>query len=258
MKLGEISKMRTYKLTISYDGSRYQGWQRQATTDNTIQFVLEWSIGKLVGYRVQVDGSGRTDAGVHAIAQVFHFDSELKMSKEQWRRAMNALLPADIRMQDVEKVREDFHARFDAISKRYDYYLSYDVDNPFLQRYRAFYRGRLNIERMKECAALFVGTHDFTSFTSSRIDSRKSRVRTITMCTIEETADGLHFRLEGNSFLRYMVRMIVGTLIEAGRDRLSVQEVKAMLEAKDKEACRYKAPGSGLYLVEVRYPEEEA
>ena len=245
------------KATVSYDGSGYAGWQRQ---DNAlgIESIIMDVMERIHHHPVEITGSGRTDAGVHAIAQVFHFDSELKMSKEQWRRAMNALLPADIRMQDVEKVREDFHARFDAISKRYDYYLSYDVDNPFLQRYRAFYRGRLNIERMKECAALFVGTHDFTSFTSSRIDSRKSRVRTITMCAIEETADGLHFRLEDNSFLRYMVRMIVGTLIEAGRDRLSVQEVKAMLEAKDKEACRYKAPGSGLYLVEVRYPEEEA
>lgn len=245
------------KATVSYDGSGYAGWQRQ---DNAlgIESIIMDVMERIHHHPVEITGSGRTDAGVHAIAQVFHFDSELKMSKEQWRRAMNALLPADIRMQDVEKVREDFHARFDAISKRYDYYLSYDIDNPFLQRYRAFYRGRLNIERMKECAALFVGTHDFTSFTSSRIDSRKSRVRTITMCAIEETADGLHFRLEGNSFLRYMVRMIVGTLIEAGRDRLSVQEVKAMLEAKDKEACRYKAPGSGLYLVEVRYPEEEA
>ena len=245
------------KATVSYDGSGYAGWQRQ---DNAlgIESIIMDVMERIHHHPVEITGSGRTDAGVHAIAQVFHFDSELKMSKEQWRRAMNALLPADIRMQYVEKVREDFHARFDAISKRYDYYLSYDIDNPFLQRYRAFYRGRLNIERMKECAALFVGTHDFTSFTSSRIDPRKSRVRTITMCAIEETADGLHFRLEGNSFLRYMVRMIVGTLIEAGRDRLSVQEVKAMLEAKDKEACRYKAPGSGLYLVEVRYPEEEA
>ena len=245
------------KATVSYDGSGYAGWQRQ---DNAlgIESIIMDVMERIHHHPVEITGSGRTDAGVHAIAQVFHFDSELKMSKEQWRRAMNALLPADIRMQDVKKVREDFHARFDAISKRYDYYLSYDIDNPFLQRYRAFYRGRLNIERMKECAALFVGTHDFTSFTSSRIDPRKSRVRTITMCAIEETADGLHFRLEGNSFLRYMVRMIVGTLIEAGRDRLSVQEVKAMLEAKDKEACRYKAPGSGLYLVEVRYPEEEA
>ena len=216
------------KATVSYDGSGYAGWQRQ---DNAlgIESIIMDVMERIHHHPVEITGSGRTDAGVHAIAQVFHFDSELKMSKEQWRRAMNALLPADIRIQDVEKVREDFHARFDAISKRYDYYLSYDVDNPFLQRYRAFYRGRLNIERMKECAALFVGTHDFTSFTSSRIDPRKSRVRTITMCAIEETADGLHFRLEGNSFLRYMVRMIVGTLIEAGRDRLSVQEVKAML-----------------------------
>lgn len=245
------------KATVSYDGSSYAGWQRQ---DNAlgIESIIMEVMERIHHHPVEITGSGRTDAGVHAIAQVFHFDSELQMSKEQWRRAMNALLPADIRMQDIEKVREDFHARFDAVSKRYDYYLSYDVDNPFLQRYRAFYRGRLNLKRMKECAALFVGTHDFTSFTSSRIDPRKSRVRTITMCDIEEMADGLHFRLEGNSFLRYMVRMIVGTLIEAGRDRLSVQEVKVMLEAKDKEACRYKAPGSGLYLVEVRYPEEEA
>ena len=111
---------------------------------------------------------------------------------------------------------------------------------------------------MRACAQVFIGTHDFTSFTSSRIDPRKSRVRTVTMCAVEETADGLHFRLEGNSFLRYMVRMIVGTLIEAGRGRLSVREVEHMLAVQDKEACRYKAPGCGLYLVEVRYPDEEA
>ena len=172
------------KATVSYDGSGYAGWQRQ---DNAlgIESIIMDVMERIHHHPVEITGSGRTDAGVHAIAQVFHFDSELKMSKEQWRRAMNALLPADIRIQDVEKVREDFHARFDAISKRYDYYLSYDIDNPFLQRYRAFYRGRLNIERMKECAALFVGTHDFTSFTSSRIDPRKSRVRTITMCAIQ-------------------------------------------------------------------------
>lgn len=245
------------KATVSYDGSGYAGWQRQ---DNAlgIESVIMQVLERIHHHPVEITASGRTDAGVHAIAQVFHFDSELGMSREQWLRAMNALLPPDIRMQDIVSVHDGFHARFDAVSKRYDYYLSYDVDNPFLRRYRAFYRGKLDAERMRACAQVFIGTHDFTSFTSSRIDPRKSRVRTVTMCAVEETADGLHFRLEGNSFLRYMVRMIVGTLIEAGRGRLSAREVEHMLAAQDKEACRYKAPGCGLYLVEVRYPDEEA
>ena len=245
------------KATVSYDGSGYAGWQRQ---DNAlgIESVIMQVLERIHHHPVEITASGRTDAGVHAIAQVFHFDSELGMSREQWLRAMNALLPPDIRMQDIVSVHDGFHARFDAVSKRYDYYLSYDVDNPFLQRYRAFNRGKLDAERMRACAQVFIGTHDFTSFTSSRIDPRKSRVRTVTMCAVEETADGLHFRLEGNSFLRYMVRMIVGTLIEAGRGRLSAREVEHMLAAQDKEACRYNAPGCGLYLVEVRYPDEEA
>lgn len=245
------------KATVSYDGSGYAGWQRQ---DNAlgIESVIMQVLERIHHHPVEITASGRTDSGVHAIAQVFHFDSELGMSREQWLRAMNALLPPDIRMQDIVSVHDGFHARFDAVSKRYDYYLSYDVDNPFLQRYRAFYRGKLDAERMRACAQVFIGTHDFTSFTSSRLDPRKSRVRTVTMCAVEETADGLHFRLEGNSFLRYMVRMIVGTLIEAGRGRLSAREVEHMLAAQDKEACRYKAPGCGLYLVEVRYPDEEA
>lgn len=124
------------------------GWQRQ---DNAfgIESVIMQVLERIHHHPVEITASGRTDAGVHAIAQVFHFDSELGMSREQWLRAMNALLPPDIRMQDIVSVHDGFHARFDAVSKRYDYYLSYDVDNPFLQRYRAFYRGKLDAERMR-------------------------------------------------------------------------------------------------------------
>lgn len=119
------------KATVSYDGSGYAGWQRQ---DNAlgIESVIMQVLERIHHHPVEITASGRTDAGVHAIAQVFHFDSELGMSREQWLRAMNALLPPDIRMQDIVSVHDGFHARFDAVSKRYDYYLSYDVDNPFL------------------------------------------------------------------------------------------------------------------------------
>ena len=119
------------------------------------------------------------------------------------------------------------------------------------------YRGRLDVERMNECAKKLLGTHDFTSFTSSRIDPRKSRIRTLYRCDVNEEENGVHFRLEGNSFLRYMVRMIVGTLIEAGKGRLSAEDVEKILNEKDKHACRYKADAGGLYLVNVWYGEGE-
>lgn len=245
------------KATLSYDGSGYAGWQRQINAVTVEDQVLR-ALEKMHHHPVEIVASGRTDAGVHALAQVIHFDSELNMAEENWLRSLNALLPADIRVRKAEPAADSFHARFDACRKRYDYYISYDYNNPFLRHYKALYRGRLDVAAMRECACLFEGTHDFTSFTSSRIDPRKSRIKTLFCCKVEETADGVRFQLEGNSFLRYMVRMIVGTLIEAGRGRLCREDVKAMLEAKDKHACRYKAPGCGLYLVWVRYaPRDE-
>lgn len=244
------------KMTLSYDGSAYAGWQRQINALGIESVVME-ALERLHHHPVEITASGRTDGGVHALAQVIHFDTDIEMGEDHWVRAMNALLPLDIRIQQAEEVEDDFHARFDAVKKRYDYRISYDYNNPFFHHYYALYHGRLDVERMRRCAAMLIGTHDFTSFTSSKIDPRKSRVRTLYQCEVIEEENGLRLSLIGNSFLRYMVRMIAGSLIEAGRGRLDEQDVLAILEAKDKHACRYKAPANGLYLVQVWYEERE-
>lgn len=244
------------KMTLSYDGSNYAGWQRQINALGIETVVME-ALARLHHHPVEITASGRTDGGVHALAQVIHFDSDICMGEEHWIRAMNALLPLDIRVLAAKEVNEHFHARFDAVRKRYEYRVSYDDLNPFYHRYYALYHGQLDIDRMQRCADKLIGTHDFTSFTSSRIDPRKSRIRTLYKCDVLKEDNGVRFCLEGNSFLRYMVRMIVGTLIEAGRGRLDEKDVEWILKAKDKHACRYKAPASGLYLVKVWYKESE-
>ena len=244
--------MRRYKAIVSYDGFAYGGWQRQLNT-HSIQQEIETAIEKVEGSFLSITASGRTDAQVHAIGQVFHFDSQKDIACENWRRALNALLPKDIRIQKVEVVSEDFHARFSAISKRYDYLVTHEVNNPFYQRYMGKERKKLDIEAMREGAAFLLGTHDFTSFTSSKIDPRKSKIKTITRLDIVEEPFGVRMIFEGNGFLRYMVRMLAQTLIEAGKHRITPKEIDHMLTSRDKHVCRYKAQAEGLYLVRVDY-----
>ena len=148
-----------------------------------------------------------------------------------------------------------FHARFHAVSKRYDYLITTDVNNPFYYHYMGKDRKVLDVKRMSECARVFLGTHDFTSFTSSKLDPRKSKVKTITRLDIVQEEHAVRLVFEGNGFLRYMVRMIAQTLIEAGKHRLDVADVKQMLYGQDKHLCRYKAQAEGLYLVHVTYAD---
>lgn len=244
--------MTRWKVTCSYNGATYAGWQRQ-TNALGIQEVIEEALSKLHHAPIAICASGRTDAGVHARGQVFHFDSDKDIDESHWKMAMNALLPKDIRIQKVERVTLDFHARFHAVSKRYDYLISNDMDNPFLQDFMDLIPTILDVAYMQECGQIFLGTHDFTSFTSAKIDARKSRIKTITKLEVLQESSCIRIRMEGDGFLRYMVRMIVQTLIEAGRHRLSKNEIQRMLDCKDKLACRYKAPACGLYLVHVQY-----
>ncbi|MFV0382110.1 MAG: tRNA pseudouridine(38-40) synthase TruA [Breznakia sp.] len=241
-----------YKVTLAYDGSNYHGWQTQRK-GNSIEEKIEEALYRIHHREVRIVGSGRTDARVHAKGQVFHFDSPLHLEAASMRTALNVQLSCDIRVQHVELVDAHFHARFDACAKRYDFYLSSDVDNPFLRSYMAFERAKLDVDKMREAACFFIGEHDFTSFTSAKIDDRKDRIRHITRLDIQQTNQCTHFILEGNSFLRYMVRMIVQTLIMVGKNKLKVDEVKTMLLAKNKHACQYKADPQGLYLTSVTY-----
>lgn len=241
-----------FKVTVSYDGSGYSGWQRQ-TNAQSIQSEIEDALQQILKQSVEVTASGRTDAQVHAIAQVFHFDSDAAIDVEHWKRALNSLLPKDIRIQKVEIVENDFHARFSAVSKRYDYLVTTQKENPFLQNYMGMERIALDVPYMQECASVFLGTHDFTSFTSAKIDPRKPRVKTITRLAVQQEDTCIRMIFEGNGFLRYMVRMLAQTLIEAGKHRVTKEQIEAMLEGKSKHACRYKAEPQGLYLVHVTY-----
>lgn len=241
------------KCVVSYDGTNYKGWQIQPNL-KTIQKEIEDVLAKLHSCeRIEITGSGRTDSHVHALGQVFHFESNLEMSEKDWCFRLNRLLPKDIRIKDVSFESDDFHARFSCVSKRYDYYISIEHDNPFVRNYMCIEKRKLDIEAMKEAAHVFEGVHDFTSFTSSKIHEEKSRVRNISECSVCEHEKYIQLIFKGNGFLRYQVRMMAQTIIEAGLHHIEPNDVERMLVAENKHVCRYKADPCGLYLVEVNY-----
>lgn len=243
------------KCTVSYDGTQYKGWQVQPGL-KTIQGEIEQVLSKIHNHSVSIVGSGRTDTHVHALAQVFSFESELELDEKQIFNKLNRMLPKDIRILKVEKVNDNFHARFDCIWKRYDYLCSTDPLNPFIQNYMAHSHQKFDLDKMRQAASSFLGTHDFTSFTSAKIHEDKNRVRTMTRLDIIEHPNHIQMIFEGDGFLRYQVRMMAQTLMEVGLHRLEPEKVKEMIEAKDKHCCRYKADPCGLYLVEVHYEGE--
>lgn len=240
------------KCTVAYDGWAYAGWQKQENALG-IQEIIESALEKIHKKPTSIVASGRTDAKVHALGQVFHFESDGKIQPVSYVRALNSLLPLDIRIQSAEKAEDDFHARFSCRSKRYLYIATKNQRDPFACRTKGVLYQDLNIEKMIEACHILIGTHDFTTFSSSRIDPRKSRVKTIKMISIEKRDQDYHFLFEGNGFLRYQVRMMTGTLIEVGKETITPQDVQKMLDLKDKEACRYNASPQGLYLMEVCY-----
>lgn len=241
--------MPRFKARVQYDGTRYAGWQRQINATG-IQQVIEEALEKIAGVPVTITASGRTDTGVHATGQVFHFDARDGVNYE---RALNTLLPADIRILDVCQVPESFHARFSAVKKRYDYWMSSVQPDPFTYRYRWFRPRRPDVARMREAAQYLVGTHDFTSFTNCHHHPEKSLVRTVSRLEILEDGDVIHLVFEGSGFLRYQVRMMTAVLEAAGQGKIRPEDVKGMLEMKDKHASRYNAPAHGLFLTEVWY-----
>ena len=244
--------MRTYKLTISYDGSRYQGWQRQATTDNTIQFVLEWSIGKLVGYRVHVDGSGRTDAGVHARGQV----ASVRLSKlydvQELKESLNRYLPEDIRVMKAELVRNSFHARKSARGKKYEYYIDCrGKPDVFSRRYCYHYPEKLDIDAMREAAEYLIGVRNYISFTDDK--DCKDPVRRITNIKIVSTGEKVRITYYGTGFLYHMVRILTGTLLEVGTGKREPSMIPVIIAAEDRSSAGFLAPARGLFLRKVYY-----
>ncbi|HEU5139029.1 MAG TPA: tRNA pseudouridine(38-40) synthase TruA [Bacillales bacterium] len=249
--------MSRLKCEVSYDGTEFSGWQVQPN-GRTVQGVIEAALQDIhKGRQVRISASGRTDAGVHARAQIFHFDSELKIPEEGWRKALNGLLPDDVVIQKVQKVSSAFHARFDVAKKEYRYRLLPTSDfDIFRRRYIHHFPYQLDQASVCEAAKFLVGEHDFTSFCAANTDV-KNKVRTLETLDIHYEGDELVFRLVGNGFLYQMVRIIVGTLIEVGRGKRSAVDVSRVLAERDRTQAGPTAPGKGLVLWEVTYDSND-
>lgn len=244
---------RTLKLTIAYEGTRFVGWQRQAAGES-IQGLIEEALARFEGAPVTVHGAGRTDAGVHALGQVASVELTSAHDAAAMARGLNAQLPGDIRVLRVEDAPAGFHARFRARSKTYRYQLRNAlVVSPFERAYVWHVPDLLNLEAMRDAAAMLVGTHDFAAFQSTGSDT-SGTVRTMTRSEWMTREDGvLAYEIEGNGFLRHMVRAIVGTLVEIGRGRRPVSSIEALLAGGSRAAAGATAPPRGLFLVRVDY-----
>ena len=244
-----------YKLIIAYDGTHYSGWQVQKG-QTSIQALIQAALQTALRHPLDLTGSGRTDAGVHALGQTAHFDTEEFFEKDLLRASLNALLPPDIRIKDIVPVAPDFHARYSAKSKIYYYHLHLDrVLDPFQRLYRYQFRAKLDLDLLKKAALLFLGTHDFTSFANEKASKTVSRdpIRTITRLDVIEEKGGIRLEFEGDGFLYKMVRNITGTLLDIATKKISLDAIPKIFEAKDRRAAGSAAPPQGLFLVEVLY-----
>ena len=245
--------MKNYKITIQYDGSRYKGWQVQNSTDMTIQGKLQSVLSQMTGQEIEVIGSGRTDAGVHAYGQVANFHVPNQFNAQEIIDYLNQYLPMDIAVTDIEEVDERFHARFHATSKTYAYRIHRsNIPNVFERKYMYTYTEPLDIKAMKEAASILIGTHDFMSFCGNK-KMKKSTVRTITNIKIEERENELCISYTGDGFLQQMIRILTGTLIEVGNGMKQVSDIHRILESKDRANAGYTVPAEGLSLQSVEY-----
>lgn len=245
-----------YKLTLAYNGSSYSGWQIQPNA-MTIQELLEEKLGIILKDEFKVTGSGRTDAGVHAFKQVAHFDHDTTFDLEKVRRSLDALAGDDIQIFGIEPVSDSFHARKSVSSKTYEYFLSDEgLGVPFLKDRVYFYYKKLNTQKMQEAAKHLIGEHDFSSFKASDCNSR-TQVRKILNITVERSEifyyPIIRCAFTGNGFLKHMIRNIVGTLVEVGAEKLSVDDFAKLVELKDRCKAGPTAPAHGLYLREIVY-----
>jgi tRNA pseudouridine38-40 synthase len=253
--------MRYFKLTIAYDGTDFHGWQIQAEKP-TIQGEIVNVLRRLTQEQIHLHGAGRTDAGVHALGQVGSFRTQSPLSPEEFQRALNALLSPAIRITGVEEVGPDFDARWSARGKTYRYRLYRGkVVPPAIWRYVLHYPFPLDEDAMRDAAARFVGMHDFASFAAStgseEDDKERSTEREIFSTELARTADNeeLVFTVSGRSFLRYMVRKMVGTLLDVGRGKLQPEDIERLYELRDRSKSGPTVPSQGLVMVEVQHEE---
>lgn len=244
-----------YLITFSYDGSKYSGYQKQPRM-NTVQGKLETALTSINGdKKVSVSASGRTDAGVHALNQKAHFDLDTKITCENLRRALNSLLPGDIYVKGVTSVDDNFHARFDVCAKEYIYKINMGEYDPIMKDYVYQYNKKLDVVEMERALKYIEGTHDFKSFTAGD-DVRDDYTRTIIQTNLIRDLKNVNMitiSFLGTGFLRYMVRNIVGTLIQIGEGKYKSTDIIDILEAKDRRKAGMCAEACGLYLKDVIY-----
>jgi len=245
--------MRNIKLIIEYDGSDYQGWQRQKNTQKTIQEIIEKALKRILQERVRLIASGRTDAGVHAVGQVANFKARTKIPSRKLKQALNSLLPDDIVITKVENVDLKFHSRFDAKSKIYRYTILNQKHPSALWRNFAYYLSyKLDVKKMQRAARFLLGQHDFSSFQAKDNRPRES-IRVIKKIKVSRERNFIFIDIEANGFLYKMTRNIVGTLIEIGRKNQPLTSIKEILASRNRQSAGPTVPAGGLCLLKVKY-----
>ena len=245
--------MRNIKMTIEYDGGRYLGWQRLGDSDKTIQGKIENILKEMTGSKIEIIGSGRTDAGAHAKGQIANFKTESNMELATMQDYLIRYLPQDIIVKKLEEVHERFHARYNAIGKQYSYYIwNNAVPSAFERNYSFHVAEQLNIDKMNAACKKLIGTHDFIGFSSLK-KTKKSTVRTISDLSIRKEGDLLHFTFVGDGFLHKMVRIIMGTLLEIGAGTIELGSIDDIFKSKIRSNAGITVPSQGLFLDEVYY-----
>jgi tRNA pseudouridine38-40 synthase len=245
--------MNQYKLLIQYDGGRYQGFQRLGNGENTIQGKIESVLSVLLGEPTEIIGSSRTDAGVHALAQIASFKTAKELQESEIKQYCTQYLPHDISIVEVTRVPEQFHPRFQAKGKTYLYQIwNRDYPNPFLRKYSTHVKAPLDLPAMRQAAKRFVGEHDFTAFSNAK-SRKKSMVRSITSIEMTEKDGCVEIRVTGSGFLYNMVRRIVGSLIAVGLGQLDGKTIPEILASKERKQAGYLAEACGLFLERIEY-----
>ena len=241
-----------YLIKFSYDGTAYSGYQKQPHKE-TIEKKLEEALTSINDNKpTKVCATGRTDKGVHALMQYAHVDLDVKITENKLKRAMNSKLPDDIHVIEAKQVADDFHARYNVLLKEYQYLINTGEYNPLDRNYIFQYNHELDVEAMQQVIDVFIGTHDFRAFVTQNKE-KENCVRTITNATVEQHGDIIIINFQGDGFLRYQVRNMVGILIRVGEGKLSYRDVEKILDNKDRNKTGKTAPPEGLYLTRVYY-----
>jgi tRNA pseudouridine38-40 synthase len=245
--------MYNYRLLIQYDGGRYRGWQRLGQGENTIQEKIESVLSELTGKKTEINGSSRTDAGVHALAQIANFKSDKYFTEAEVQNYLTSYLPHDICVKEVTSAPENFHARYNAKGKTYLYKIwNEEYPNPFMRKYSMHVKNKLDMGSMKKAADYFIGEHDFTAFSNAKTN-KKSLVRDIYSIGIDEKEGFIEIRVSANGFLYNMARKIVGTLIAVGSGEAKAETIPQIIASKERGRVEHIADACGLYLEHVEF-----